>query len=282
MIEFLAMTLVLVSAGILLGSLFLTRRLMAQLPQGPLRRYWSVMLALVCVFIVGYLGYAWFAQDSHTQAADLIVPCVFFLGACFAWLTSHLSLQTTVSLIQLTFLEQENISDPLTQVFNRRYLDRRLSEECASARLTGLPLSVLLLDIDHFKQINDSFGHQAGDQVLASFAGLVKDQLRTPDILTRFGGEEFVVIAPQTPHPGAVDLAERLRIAIQSNHFMLGHAASPTSEISLTCSIGVASLTDALDQASGLLWAADKNLYRAKHQGRNRVCADELCAPGSP
>ena len=133
---------------------------------------------------------------------------------------------------------------------------------------------MLLLDIDHFKQINDSFGHQAGDQVLASFAGLVKDQLRAPDILTRFGGEEFVVIAPQTPHPGAVDLAERLRIAIQSNRFTLGHPASPTSEISLTCSIGVASLTEALDQASGLLWAADKNLYRAKHEGRNRVSAD--------
>ena len=134
MLGVLATTLVLVSAGMLCGSLYLTRRLTAQLPQGPLRNYWSVMLVFVCMFIVGYLGYAWSSRHSHTKPSDLIVPGVFFLGACFVWLTSNLSLRTAVSLMRISFLEEENISDPLTHAFNRRYLDRRLREECANAR----------------------------------------------------------------------------------------------------------------------------------------------------
>jgi diguanylate cyclase (GGDEF)-like protein len=240
------------------------------------------MLVLVCVFILGYLGYAWLSRSSHTRPLDLIVPGVFFLGACFVWLTSHLSLQTAVTVMQISLLEQENISDPLTLVFNRRYLDRRLSEECARARRFGLPLSVLLLDIDHFKRINDNFGHQAGDQVLAAFAGLVKQLLREPDVVTRYGGEEFMVIATQTARPGAIDLAERLRTSIESNRFSLNNVINETSKISLTCSIGVASLGDEIDQATKLIHSADENLYRAKHQGRNRVCADPLGVTGSP
>ncbi len=282
MIAILAMAFVLGGAMILLGSLFLTRQLTTQLPQGLLRTYWSAMLVLVCIFFFGYLGYAWLSMNSHTRPLDLIVPGVFFLGACFVWLTSHLSLQTAVTVMQMGLLEQENISDPLTLVFNRRYLDRRLSEECARARRFGLPLSVLLLDIDHFKRINDSFGHQAGDQVLASFAGLVKQQLREPDVVARYGGEEFMVIATQTPCSGAVELAERLRATIQSNRFSLDSGASETSEISLTCSIGVACLGDEIDPVTKLIHTADENLYRAKHQGRNRVCADPVSAMGSP
>ena len=277
-----AMALVLGGAVILVGSLFLTRQLIVQLPHCLLRSYWFLMLVLVCVFIVGYLGYAWVSANSHTQPLDLIVPGVFFLGACLVWLTSHLSLQTAVTVMQISLLEQENISDPLTLVFNRRYLDRHLSEECARARRFNLPLSVLLLDIDHFKRINDTFGHPAGDQVLAAFAGLVKQQLREPDIVTRYGGEEFMVIATQTPRQGAVDLAERLRTTVESQRFSLHNVAGGTAKISLTCSIGVASFGNEIDHAEKLILAADENMYRAKHQGRNRICADPPSATGAP
>ncbi len=282
MIAILAMALVFGGAVILVGSLFLTRQLIAELPHGLLRSYWFVMLVLVCVFILGYLGYAWHSLEGHTRPGDLIVPAVFFLGACFVWLTSHLSLQTAVSVMQISLLEQETISDPLTQVFNRRYMDRRLSEECARARRFKLPLSVLLLDIDHFKQVNDRFGHQAGDQVLISFAELVKKGLREPDVLTRYGGEEFMVIATQTPHGGAVEVAERLRRAIESSPFRLSHASGGPPEINLTCSIGVASFGDGIDQASKLIALADENMYRAKHQGRNRVSAEPAGVSGGP
>jgi diguanylate cyclase (GGDEF)-like protein len=282
MIGILAMALVFGGAVILLGSLFLTRQLIEQLPQGLLRSYRFVMLVLVCVFFCGYLGYGWLSISSHNRPSDLIVPAVFFLGACFVWLTSHLSLQTAVTVMQISLLEQENISDPLTLVFNRRYLDRRLSEECERARRFGLPLSVLLLDIDHFKQVNDHFGHQAGDQVLVSFVKFVNQELREPDVLTRYGGEEFMVIATQTPHAGAVEVAERLRKAIESSRFTLPSSVEGPPEISLTCSIGVASFGGGIDIVSKLIAAADENLYRAKRQGRNRVCADPASGPGSP
>jgi len=233
------------------------------------------MLALVVIFVAGYLGYAWAFWNSQTRLLDLIVPGVFFLGACFVWLTARLSLQTAVALMRISLLEQENIADPLTGVFNRRYLDRRLSEEVARARRHGLPLSILLIDIDLFKRINDGHGHQVGDQVLVSFAELVNRMLREPDILARYGGEEFMVIAPQTPHQGAVVLAERLRKRLESNSFSLG-----TLEIRLTCSIGVASMGGELDCAEKLVNAADENLYRAKREGRNRVNADEPSSTG--
>ncbi len=274
MISVLAMVLVLAGALIHTGSLFITRRLIARLPQGPLRSYWHVMLVLVVIFLAGYLGYVWVFWSSHTRLLDLFVPGILFLGACFVWLTSNLCLQTALTVMRISLLEQENIADPLTGVYNRRYLDRRLSEEVTRARRHGLPLSALLLDIDHFKQINDRHGHQAGDQVLIAFAALVKKQLREPDVVARYGGEEFMVIAPQTPHRGAVDLAERLRRNLESNSFGLTGMPDGTREVRLTCSIGVVSLGDESDRAETLIRLADENLYRAKQEGRNRVNAD--------
>ncbi len=274
MIPFLAVALVLGGALILLRALLITQRLIAVLPRGPLRNGWLTLWALVLAFLAGYLGYAWAFSSSHQRPLDLFVPGVFFLGACFVWLTSTLSMQTALSMRRISRLEHENVSDPLTGVFNRRYLHSRLDEECSRARRLGQPLSVLLLDIDYFKQINDTHGHQAGDQVLIAFAERVKGQLRKPDIVARFGGEEFMVIATHTAGTGAVDLAERLRLDIQLARFSLDRAPGATGEISLTCSIGVASLGEGTDQADRLVCSADKALYRAKHEGRNRICAD--------
>jgi diguanylate cyclase (GGDEF)-like protein len=273
---------VLVIAGtlILVSAMVPTRRLIARLPIGSLRGRWYVILAFVSTFLVGYLGYAWVSWNSHEQPVDLLVPVVFLLGACFVWLNSVLSLRTAVAMLRLSLLEQETIADPLTGVFNRRYLDRRLNEEVARARRHGLPLSVLMLDIDHFKEINDRHGHQAGDQVLTLFADQVKRQLREPDIVARYGGDEFLVIAPQTSRQSAIDLAERLRTRLESHRFILHdtHTQNGILEIRLICSIGVASLSDKVPDAVKLVRCADENMYRAKHDGRNKVNADEPSA----
>ena len=278
MIPVLARALVFAGALILAGSLIPTRRLIARVPHGPVRNRWSVKLVLIVVFLCVYLGYVWVTWNSRTQLPDLLAPGVFFLGACFVWLTANLSLQTTVVVMRISVLEEENISDPLTGAFNRRYLDRRLCEEVTRARRYGQSLSVLLLDIDHFKKVNDRYGHQAGDQILTSFVELVGRHLREPDILSRYGGEEFMVIASQTDHEGAVELAERLRTILESNRFDLGGVQSGTVEVSLTCSIGVASVDEELDRAEKLVRSADENLYRAKHDGRNRVNAQQPSA----
>ncbi|MFS8086073.1 MAG: GGDEF domain-containing protein, partial [Acidobacteriota bacterium] len=268
LIAFVATGLVLAGAMILIGSLFTTRRLIALLEKSPVRSQWRAMLTLIVIFILGYLGYTWAFWNSQTRTLDLIVPGVFFLGGCFVWLTATLSLQTAVAVMHISLLEQENSTDALTGVFNRRYLDRRLNEEVTRAHRHGLPLSVLLLDIDHFKHVNDEHGHQAGDQVLALFAALIKDHLRKPDILARYGGEEFMTIVPHAPHKGAVDLAERLRACVESNRFNLSIVQGETLELQLTCSIGVASLGGELDRTERLVHFADQNLYRAKREGR--------------
>ena len=175
--------------------------------------------------------------------------------------------------MRISLLERETFTDPLTGVFNRRYLDRRLNEEVATARRYGSPLSVLLLDLDNFKQINDEHGHQIGDQVLIAAGGIVASELRASDVLARYGGEEFLVIAPHTALLKAAELAERLRKRVEDHDFRLQNESGKVVKLRLTISIGVASFGDGIDNVDRLVHAADENLYRAKREGRNRVVA---------
>lgn len=154
-------------------------------------------------------------------------------------------------------------TDPLTGLWNRARLDEALAQSLALGRRSGQATAMLLIDLDHFKVINDSRGHLAGDGVLTQLATRLRDTVRGTDYLGRWGGEEFVVVCPDTPREGALQLAEKLREVV---------AASPFQpDIPLTISIGVA-VTDGHLTAAELLAQADARLYRAKAEGRNRVC----------
>jgi two-component system cell cycle response regulator len=156
-------------------------------------------------------------------------------------------------------------TDPLTGLSNRRALLGALHVEIAQARRYGHPLSVCLLDVDHFKSINDGHGHAAGDQVLAAVGALLRHELRTPDIAARWGGEEFVVLFRHTDGDGGVLAAERIRKAIQTLEISAGDKKIP-----VTVSIGVAEFS--LDNsAEEFIEGADRAMYRAKLGGRNRV-----------
>ena len=272
-ISAIAQGLVATGALVLIWALIPVQRLMVQLPAGAARNRWYAMTALLLLFLFGYLSYAGVFWESHSEPLDLIVPAVFFLGACFVWLSTTLSLQTAMDLIHITRLEREIITDPLTGVFNRRYLDRRLGEEAVSARRYNLHLSVLLLDIDHFKQVNDKYGHQTGDQVLITLGKTALEVLRETDVLTRYGGEEFLIMAPHTPLAGATKLAERVRQHIEAHDFCLPKAPDATHSPKVTVSIGVAVFGDGIDNTERLVRVADENLYHAKLEGRNRVIA---------
>ena len=236
------------------------------------------MTALIVLFLVGYVGYAMVFWNKHIVLLDHIVPGVFFFGACFVWLTANLSLLTAMDVMRVNLLEREALTDPLTGVFNRRYLDQRLTQEVISARRYGLPLSVSLLDIDHFKQVNDTYGHLVGDRVLVSVGQIVARVMRDSDVCARYGGEEFLVIMPNTPLVGATNVAERMRECIESHKFNGNREPTGTGEIRVTVSIGVASLGDTIDSEEMLVNAADKNLYCAKHVGRNQVIAGTAVA----
>jgi diguanylate cyclase (GGDEF)-like protein len=212
--------------------------------------------------------------DKHVSPLDLIVPGIFFLGACFVWLSSVLALQTAMDVMRITALEHETHTDPLTGVYNRRFMEQRLREEVSKARRYHFRLAVLMLDLDHFKRVNDELGHQAGDQVLIEIGNLVNRELRDSDILARYGGEEFLVIAPNTAPAAAVALAERLRNCIESHIFLTDFDKARKLEIRITVSIGVANFGDSSNDEESLVLVADQNLYQAKHGGRNQVVAE--------
>jgi two-component system, cell cycle response regulator len=136
---------------------------------------------------------------------------------------------------------------------------------------SGKPLSALVLDIDYFKSVNDTYGHDSGDDVLREFARRLRKAVRGIDLLARFGGEEFVVVMPETDMGTAYAVADRLRERIADIAFPI---AGRTREIPVTVSIGLASVSSATDTPEALLKRADEALYRAKREGRNRVVAE--------
>ena len=162
-------------------------------------------------------------------------------------------------------LEHLAMHDPLTGVFNRRAILDRLRAELSRAKREGGRLSVGMCDLDHFKKINDTYGHQAGDDVLVAFTRCVQANLRDYDCVGRYGGEEFIVIAPGSNGQGCVDLYERLRAQVAS-----AGIKTKAETISVTVSIGVASGTGQIAMDT-LIAAADAALYQAKADGRNRV-----------
>jgi diguanylate cyclase (GGDEF)-like protein len=172
----------------------------------------------------------------------------------------------------LTFgeVEQASITDFVTGVYNRRYFNEQLQLEIDRARRIGYPVSLLIFDIDHFKRVNDTYGHPIGDRILQMVARRIKDELRAVDILARYGGEEFAVILPGTPASSLAGVGERLRQAIAMRPFVVEETT-----ISITISAGGATFPDDADDVHRLIDEADRWLYDAKETGRNRTRVPE-------
>lgn len=160
------------------------------------------------------------------------------------------------------------VVDAMTGLYNRRYLNMHLDSLCQKAAENGKPLSVAILDIDFFKSVNDTHGHDVGDQVLVQFSDRIKNYIRNFDMGVRYGGEEFVIIMPETDLSQVAIVAERIRAAVAGAPFA---AATKTGFLEATCSIGIASLDAGQETPDELIKRADSALYRAKHTGRNRV-----------
>lgn len=167
-------------------------------------------------------------------------------------------------------LELQVVRDPLTGLYNKRHFDKVLETEMERSRRSLQPLGIILVDLDHFKSINDRFGHPIGDKVLQCAADMLKAELRMIDIPCRYGGEEFVVILPATPLLTALQVAERLRTALKGRPIDVGQG-----ELILTASFGVSAYChDRHTTPAVLIQQADQKLYEAKHRGRDQVCAD--------
>lgn len=159
-------------------------------------------------------------------------------------------------------IEQSNL-DPLTGAFNRRAMDERLDEAIERKRRINIPATIMIIDIDHFKDINDNFGHAIGDKVLMDFVALIKKRLRRMDQLYRIGGEEFLVFTPDTQKTGAIILANEILALVSKTDFI--------KNCQITVSIGVSTLEDD-EKIEDWIKRGDKHLYFAKENGRNQVC----------
>lgn len=178
--------------------------------------------------------------------------------------------QLSMALFNLELQERlriQSIREPLTGLFNRRYLEESLARELARCQRRGLPLALMMLDLDHFKAFNDVHGHAGGDALLAGFGKLLQSLSRTEDIACRYGGEEFTLILPETGLSGAQVRAEAIRAAVEA--LRIRHLGQELPGV--TVSIGLACLPEHGDSAEALLRCADEALYQGKHRGRNRV-----------
>jgi len=196
-----------------------------------------------------------------------------------ARVAAMLRIKSSQDALELARIEAERLSitDPLTGLFNRRYFQYRLQQEVERCRRYGDSLSLLTLDLDHFKRVNDRYGHRTGDDALRLTAELLTRELRRLDVCTRWGGEEFTIIMPNTGAAGGLVVARRLLRAVRAKAVL---SAAPIDErgglpepVQLTASFGLATYPAAgIESAEALVHTADAAMYRAKNEGRNRIC----------
>ena len=206
-----------------------------------------------------------YTKDSQTRWLDMTVtPLRTDSGEIshFAFVARDITRHKNIER-QLTTLA---LFDSLTGALNRPAFHQQADKEYSRSKRYSRPLSVIMLDIDHFKQVNDRYGHPAGDQVLQIFAEACQEVIRSTDLMGRVGGEEFALLLPDTPSKSALYLAERLRLRINKYPYLAGDML-----IEVTASLGVAELQSSDADFKALLQRADEALYAAKHGGRNRV-----------
>ncbi|HEX8964396.1 MAG TPA: sensor domain-containing diguanylate cyclase [Rhodocyclaceae bacterium] len=249
------------------------------------------LMAIIYMTRLRELLYLWLALAVLAFTLDVVLSLAGTERYTVGWYVGHgLSLASAAAVmgallvenfrlhrdaeIRAAFHEQEAMHDPLTGLFNRRYLMEKLPEELGRAHRYRYPVSVLMIDADHFKQVNDTDGHAVGDECLRALARALGHRVhRFGDYSARYGGEEFVVVLPECGLEGAIEVAEDIRKRVEGLH-AAGIAPRP-----LTVSVGAATATHAAAaSAEALLAAADGCLYRAKRQGRNRVAWPEQAA----
>jgi diguanylate cyclase (GGDEF)-like protein len=179
------------------------------------------------------------------------------------------------NLRNLSIAELRAATDVLTGLPNKRSLEEAMKRMAAQATRTASPLAAVLFDLDHFKQVNDTFGHSKGDEVLAAVGDVVSAKIRASDLVGRYGGEEFLLLLPDTAREGALEVAEKLRVAIAAIHV-------PGVAREITASLGVAVLPDEAGEPDELVRVADRALYSAKAKGRNRVETADTHAEPEP
>lgn len=244
-------------------------------PDDEPQELWMRLLATS--LFVGISFYARLLIQRETRAKDALAAHQSKLEEIIAARTQELEHNYSALQQEMTERQQAQAqleilasTDPLTRLYNRRKFEELLNHELERSRRYPSEFALILFDVDHFKRVNDEYGHDVGDGVLKFLAEIVRSQLRKSDIVARWGGEEFLVLVPEADADTAVAIAEKLRCAVESGQF--------PRQLHITISLGV-SLARRNDSANSLVKRADQALYRAKQTGRNRVILE---APEPP
>ena len=212
-----------------------------------------------------------FVDEKRVQRATLRLESQLRVGHS----VFRIEFKSDVEITREEDLFKAATTDPLTRVPNRRWFAERAREELEASKRHNRPLCLVMLDVDHFKSINDTHGHPIGDYVLASLAGLLCNRKRVEDFLCRYGGEEFVLLLRETTLDNAMIFCERVRATVEQNPFVCGEINVP---VTISIGISVVRPDDTLDQ---LIQRADDALYAAKEHGRNRIEKEALGNPGT-
>jgi diguanylate cyclase (GGDEF)-like protein len=269
-----------VGIALLIITLIPLRKLMHELPHGSIRKLWQILSIMILFFIATYIVIALQFRAQNDFLSREIVCIVLFLGSLFVFMVCTLSLQTARDIKRIYALEIENITDPLMSINNRRHLDQKLEEEFAKAARYDHAFSILMIDIDHFKNVNDLYGHDIGDLVLKKLGILINTLVRETDTVARYGGEEIMLLCPLTDGHHAAWLAERLRCEIEKCVIVSSDMETEGREVLVTVSIGVAEFSSDIFCVTDLVKRADEAMYQAKNEGRNRVYiyGNSICA----
>lgn len=251
----------------LADSLRSVHGILSALEGGALYRQWQALASLIGLFLLGYAAFALLHWPRQSTVADVVVSMIFLAGGVFVWSVARLSFRTTRDVVRIAALERELTLDPLTGVFNRRFLDVKLEEEVFRARASGRSLSILIIDLDSFKRVNDTHGHMTGDLVLKHVGQVIAGVNGADRTVIRYGGEEFLVVAPGADEKAIEALANRIRQEIENRPLCLEDGG----RITVTASFGGSTLNPD-ETVRDLLERADRALYDAKRNGRNQVC----------
>jgi diguanylate cyclase (GGDEF)-like protein len=258
-----AIVFVMLGACILAGALVPARRLLARQTSGRRRLGWLALAASMAVLILGCIGCASIRWDADTRLSDLGVPLMCF-GACLVVAVSALALACTQFVRRLAVLENENIIDPLTGIPNYRHFIARLNEEVARSNRYHPPLALIMVEIDDFEKISDTYGVAAGDLVLTALARLMLSVARDADITARYGREQIAVAAPNTTTDDAVRFAQRIRQAVEAASLLPAQVSAADDAPGVTVSIGVSSLGPHIRDAQALTAGANAALLECK------------------
>ncbi len=271
--DLLANILLLCGIGLYAAALFTIQHLVKKLPLGEVRNNWKVLSFFIVGFIVGYVAYMFMLWTGNVGLHAITYPAICFAVSGFVLLLCFLTYQTTCDISEAIAMDQASIIDPVLDIYNRRYFDRRVDEETQRSRRYNQPLSIILFEVDQFENVTRKHGALVGDVILKKVSDFLVTSVRASDIVARYDDHKIVIATTQTKPDMAIMLADRIRGDVEKLDILPSGEQNLTEGLRITLTAGVSCVEDRIKSGFDLTEVAEKAMSRADTEGRNRVYA---------